>query len=138
MERSIAELAHRLPMIEILQQSDSKISFTQGEFRPSCSEVDHHRNLCSTDVFKIVYRKIKPAYRKQKTTKFRSSERVHLDRKSTLFTLLPLYIIFTNLYVLHVSILSMSLPLSFIIILFHFEIHFWRGGVDNKMAIRKR
>ena len=123
-------------MIAILQQSDSKISFIQGEFPPRCSEVDHHRNLCGTDVFKILYQKIMSAYRKQKTTKFRSSERVHLDRKSTLFILLLLCIIFTNLHVL--SILSISLPLSFIIILFHFEIHFWRGGVDNKMAIRKR
>ena len=111
-------------MIVILQQSDSKISFIQGEFPPRCSEVDHHRNLCGTDVFKILYQK------------FRSSERVHLDRKSTLFILLLLCIIFTNLHVL--SILSISLPLSFIIILFHFEIHFWRSGVDNKMAIRKR
>ena len=133
MERSIAELVRRLSMIAILQQRDSKISFTQGEFRPRCSEVDHHRNLCGTDVFKILYRKIMmSAYRKQKTTKFRSSERVHLDRKSTLFILLPLCIIFTNFHVL--SILS----LSFITILLHFETHFWRGGVDNKMAIRRR
>ena len=131
-ERFIAEFARRLSVTAILQQSDSKISFTQGEFRPRCSQVDHHRNLCGTDVFKIIYRKIMPAYSKQKTTKFRSSERVHLDRKSTLFFSLPLCIIFTNLHVL--SMLS----LSFIIILLHFETHFWRGGVDNKMAIRRR
>ena len=132
MERFIAEFARRLSVTAILQQSDSKISFTQGEFRPRCSQVDHHRNLCGTDVFKIIYRKIMPAYSKQKTTKFRSSERVHLDRKSTLFFSLPLCIIFTNLHVL--SMLS----LSFIIILLHFETHFWRGGVDNKMAITRR
>ena len=136
-ERFIAEFARRLSVTAILQQSDSKISFTQGEFRPRCSQVDHHRNLCGTDVFKIIYRKIMPAYSKQKTTKFRSSERVHLDRKSTLFFfVVPLHyfycIIFTNLHVL--SMLS----LSFIIILLHFETHFWRGGVDNKMAIRRR
>ena len=99
-ERFIAEFARRLSVTAILQQSDSKISFTQGEFRPRCSQVDHHRNLCGTDVFKIIYRKIMPAYSKQKTTKFRSSETVHLDRKSTLFFSLPLCIIFIALFLL--------------------------------------
>ena len=138
MERFIAEFARRLSVTAILQQSDSKISFTQGEFRPRCSQVDHHRNLCGTDVFKIIYRKIMPAYSKQKTTKFRSSERVHLDRKSTLFFSLPLCIIFIALFLLIYMYYLCLISLSFIIILLHFETHFWRGGVDNKMAIRRR
>ena len=138
MERFIAEFARRLSVTAILQQSDSKISFTQGEFRPRCSQVDHHRNLCGTDVFKIIYRKIMPAYSKQKTTKFRSSERVHLDRKSTSFFSLPLCIIFIALFLLIYMYYLCLISLSFIIILLHFETHFWRGGVDNKMAIRRR
>ena len=136
MERSTAELARKLSMIAILQQSVSKISFSQGELRPRCSEVDHHRNLCGTDVFKILYRNIMLAYRKQKTTKFRPSKRVHLDRKSTLFILLPLYTIFTNLHVLHVfkiiiiiTIIIYNHFISFIIILFHLFLKFSFGEV---------